>query len=235
MQALKAKTNILVVDDEPKILEVVTALLEKKDFQVFAAANGSQALEIFQRENIALVLLDLMLPDMSGETVCAAIRRKSRIPVIMLTARTDEESIVDGFARGADDYITKPFGLMELLARVTAVLRRSEGEGRPLAARNTWGEGALMVDFEKNEVYKRGADVPLTPSEFKILTALVQHPGKVFSRDALIRLALGEDFDGYDRAIDSHIKNLRKKLEDDPRSPIYVKTVPGLGYKFGGE
>ena len=232
---LKKSKNILVVDDEPKILEVVSALFESKGFTVFPADNGMNALEIFNRENISLVVLDLMMPGISGEEVCKTIRRKSRIPVIMLTAKAEESDLVDGLGIGADDYVTKPFGLMELYARAEAVLRRTESDLVPLTVRNSWRDGDLIVDFEKNEVIKKGESIALTPSELKILSALVKYPGKVFTREELITLALGEDFDGYERAIDSHIKNLRKKIEDDPKNPDYVLTIPGLGYKFGGE
>lgn len=232
---LKANRSVLVVDDEPKILEVVCALLESRGFCVFAAENGAKALEIFNKENISLVLLDLMMPGMSGEEVCVAIRRKSRIPIIMLTAKVDEDNVVDGLTLGADDYITKPFGLKELCARVESVLRRTQGDMKPLAVRNSWREGDLMVDFEQGEVRKKGVAISLTSSEMKILSTLIKHPGKVFTREELITLALGTDFDGYDRAIDSHVKNIRKKLEDDPKSPVYVLTIAGRGYKFGGE
>ena len=231
----KNNKSILVVDDEPKILEAVSALLISKGFNVFPAENGRQALEIFGKENIALVILDLMMPGMTGEEVCVAMRKKSRVPVIMLTAKVDEDDIVDGLGLGADDYVTKPFGLRALYARVEAVLRRTESDLVPLTVRNSWRDGDLIADFEKNEVLKNGEPVMLTPSELKILSALVKYPGKVFTREELIALALGDNFDGYDRAVDSHIKNLRKKIEDNPRSPVYVLTIPGAGYKFGGE
>lgn len=224
----------MVVDDEPKILEVVCMLLESKGFLTFQAENGKKALEIFDSENISLVILDLMLPDVSGEEVCSAIRKKSRVPIIMLTARVEEEDVVGGLELGADDYMIKPFGLKELYARVEAVLRRTESDQVPLVKRNSWREGDLMVDFEKNEVRKKETTLTLTPSELKILSALIKYPGKVFTREELIDLALDKDFAGYDRAIDSHIKNIRKKIEDDPRNPVYVLTIPGLGYKFGG-
>lgn len=231
----KTDRSILVVDDEPKILEVLTALLESRGFRVFPAENGAKALELFDQHNIALVLLDLMMPGMSGEEVCRAIRRKSRVPIIMLTAKADEDNVVDGLMLGADDYITKPFGLKELSARVESVLRRTQSDLTPLTVRSSWRGGDLMVDFEKDELRKKGVPVTLTSSEIKILSALMKHPGKVFTREELIALALGADFDGYDRAIDSHVKNIRKKLEDNPREPIYLLTIPGHGYKFGGE
>jgi DNA-binding response OmpR family regulator len=224
--------NILVADDEPKISEVICSLFESKGFHAFPAENGAKALEIFDRENIALVILDLMMPGISGEDVCAIIRKKSRVPIIMLTAKSDEGNIVAGLELGADDYVTKPFGLKELFARAEAVLRRTADDIMPLTVRNSWRDGDLTVDFEKGEVRKRGFPVTLTPSELKILSSLVKYPGKVFTRDELIEIALGDDFDGYDRAIDSHVKNIRKKLEDDSKNPAYVLTVPGLGYKF---
>lgn len=227
--------NILVVDDEPKIVEVISALLTNKGFHVFQADNGRKALEIFDGQNIALVLLDLMMPGLSGEEVCREIRKKSRVPVIMLTAKADESDVVSGLGLGADDYITKPFGLRELYARVETVLRRAGDDLVPLSVRNSWHDGDLMIDFGKNILRKRGYDLVLTPSERKILFALIKYPGKVFSREELIKTALGDDFDGYDRAIDSHIKNIRKKIEDDPKNPVYILTIHGLGYKFGGE
>ncbi len=231
----KADISILVVDDEPKILEVLTALLESRGFRVFSAEDGAKALELFDQHNVALVLLDLMMPGMSGEEVCRAIRRKSRVPIIMLTAKADEDNVVDGLMLGADDYITKPFGLKELAARVESVLRRTQSDIKPLTVRSSWRDGDLTVDFENDEVRKKGIVVSLTSSEIKILSALMKHPGKVYTREELIALALGSDFDGYDRAIDSHVKNIRKKLEDNPKSPVYVLTIAGHGYKFGGE
>ena len=226
--------NVLVVDDEPKILEVVCLLLESKGFHAIPAENGRKALEIFETENISLIILDLMMPDISGEEVCRTVRRKSRVPIIMLTAKVEENSVVEGLGLGADDYVIKPFGLKELYARVEAVLRRAESDLVPLTKRNSWRDGDLAVDFEKNEVRKKGAVLTLTPSELKILSVLIKYPGKVFTREELIESALDKGFAGYDRAIDSHIKNIRKKLEDDPKNPVYVLTIPGLGYKFGG-
>lgn len=226
--------SILVVDDEPKILEVVAALLESKGFRVFLADNGQAALDLFSRQNITLVILDLMMPGLSGEEVCALIRKKSRVPVIMLTAKAEEENVVQGLGLGADDYITKPFGLQELYARVEAVLRRTGNDLVPLTVRNSWHNGDLVIDFEKGILLKKDNNFTLTPSELKILSALIKFPGKVFTREELIVIALGNDFDGYDRAIDSHIKNIRQKIEDDPKNPVYILTVHGIGYKFEG-
>ena len=227
--------TILVVDDEPKISEVVASYLESRGYRVLTAETGSEALDAFDRENVALVVLDLMLPDISGEEVCRRLRNTSRVPVIMLTAKSDEASLLEGLGIGADDYVTKPFSLKALAARIEAVLRRAGDDILPLSVRASFQGGDLMVDFEKNLVRKAGQEVALTPSEMKILSALIKYPGKAFTRDELVELALGSEFDGYDRAIDSHIKNLRQKIEDDPRSPVYVLTIHGTGYKFGGK
>lgn len=229
------RKNILVVDDEPKILEVVLSFLESKGYSVYTAENGQTALAIFAKNNISLLLLDLMLPDISGEEICNRIRKKSRVPIIMLTAKTQENDLLRGLNIGADDYITKPFSLKELHARIETVLRRAADDLIPLVVKNSWENGDLVIDFEKNIVVKKGATINLTQSERKILTALIKNPGKVFTREELIETVFGSDFDGYDRVIDTHIKNLRQKLEDTPKSPKYVLTVHGLGYKFGGE
>ncbi|HWQ51641.1 MAG TPA: response regulator transcription factor [Terriglobales bacterium] len=227
--------NILIVDDEPKIREVLTALFESKGYRVFSAETGADALRIFHAENIALVVLDLMLPDLSGEEVCRAIRAGSRVPVIMLTAKSEEDELLAGLETGADDYVTKPFSLKELYARAEAVLRRSQDDLVPLSVRNSFRGGDLVLDFEKNSFLKAGKPVGLTQSEARLLGVMMKYPGRVFPRGELIELALGNEFDGYDRAVDSHIKNLRQKIEDDPKKPVYVLTVHGVGYKFGGE
>ena len=226
--------NILVVDDEPKIVEVISSFLTEQGFFVLTAENGMQALEIFEREHISLIVLDLMMPGISGEEFCSKIRKTSRVPVIMLSAKVEESDILKGLGLGADDYITKPFSLKQLHARIQAVLRRTEDDLVPLAAKNSWNNEDLIVDFEKNIIKKQHSLVNLTPNEFKILSTLIKYPSKVFTRDELIQIALGNDFDGYDRTIDSHIKNLRQKLEDNPKVPVYILTVHGIGYRFGG-
>lgn len=227
--------NILAVDDEPKILEAVKAFLESKGYTVCTAQNGRQALEIFEKENIALILLDLMLPDISGEEVCKRIRKKSRVPIIMLTAKSEEANQLDGLDIGADDYITKPFSLKVIAARIETVLRRTTDDLVPLTVKNSWRDGDLTVDFEKGIVSKHGGEVNLTATELKILSALIKYPGKIFSREELLTLVLGDNTDSLDRVIDNHIKNLRQKIEDDSKTPVYVLTIRGLGYKFGGE
>lgn len=232
---MNANKNILIVDDEPKILEAVAAFLASKGYTVYTAGNGRKALEIFERRSISLVVLDLMLPDVSGEEVCTRIRKTSRIPVIMLTAKVQEEDLLNGLRIGADDYILKPFSLKELHARIDTVLRRSSENLAPLVPKSSWRNGDLVIDFEKNTVVRRDAQIMLTQSERKILSVLVKYPGRVFSREDLIAVAFGDAFDGFDRVIDTHIKNLRRKIGEDPKAPVYILTVHGLGYKFGGE
>lgn len=228
------RKKVLVVDDEVKILEVIKAFLESKDYVVYTAENGRQAFSIFDKEAISFVILDLMLPDISGEEICAELRRKSRVPILMLTAKVEEEDLLKGLNLGADDYITKPFRLKELHARMEAILRRASDDLVPLYRRISFREGDLEIDLENHLVRKSGTEVKLTPKEFKILAALIKYPSRVFSRDDLINTALGDEFDGYDRSIDSHIKNLRQKIETDSKNPVYVLTIHGIGYKFGG-
>ena len=228
------RKKVLVVDDEVKILEVVKSFLESKGYIVYTAEDGKQAFSIFDRENIAIVILDLMLPDLSGEEICAMIRKRSRVPIIMLTAKVEEDDLLRGLEIGADDYITKPFRLTELHARMEAVLRRSSEDLIPLYRKISFQDGDLEVDLDGRKIKKGGKDISLTPNEFKLLAALTKYPNKVFTREELIYTAFGADFDGYDRSVDSHIKNLRQKIESDSRNPRYILTVHGVGYKFGG-
>lgn len=226
--------NILVVDDEAMIREAVASYLEAQGYGVLQAETGSEALEQLKTNAISFVLLDLMLPDLSGEEVCARIRQQSRVPIIMLTAKTMEEDMLYGLDLGADDYITKPFSLKNLYARFQAVLRRSSEDLTPLAERISWNQGDLVIDYDRLEVCKKGVKIDLTPIEWKLLAAFTKYPQKVFTRENLIKLAFDLDFNGYDRVIDTHVKNLRKKLEDDPKQPVYVCTIHGMGYRFGG-
>jgi DNA-binding response OmpR family regulator len=221
--------RVLVVDDEPKIAEVVASYLAKAGYEPLVAANGTEALRLFDREQPHLVILDLMLPDIPGEEVCRRLRARSRIPVIMLTAKVEDADAVAGLGLGADDYVTKPFSPRQLMARVEAVLRRADGE--PLARVLSFG-GGLSIDLAAGEVRKDGSLVPLTPRELHILRVLIGSPGRIFSRDELIDRAMGDDFDGFDRTVDAHVKNLRRKIEPDPRVPRYVLTVHGMGYRF---
>ncbi len=227
--------QILVVEDEEKILEVVKSFLESKGFTVLAARDGQAALEIFERESIGLVLLDLMLPLVSGEEVCRTLRRKSKVPVIMLTAKSDEADLLQGLGIGADDYITKPFSLKALYARIEAVLRRSAEDLSGMYSKKSFHNEDLIIDYTSHCITKAGNEVKLTPNEYKLLITLARHPNKVFTREELIASAFGEEFEGFDRTIDSHIKNLRQKIEADPKNPCYVKTIHGVGYRFGGE
>lgn len=229
------ESKILVVDDEEKIVEVVKSYLEASGYKVFTAYNCKDAQEVFDRVNPDLLVLDLMLPDMSGEELCTKLRRKSRVPIIMLTAKINEADILNGLDIGADDYITKPFSTKELVARVKALLRRSAQEAIPLTDIISFNEGDLIIDSLKREVKKQGEVVSLTPNEYKLLVTMVKYPQKVFTREELITLALGGEFDGFDRTIDSHIKNLRQKIETDTKEPKYILTVHGVGYRFGGE
>ena len=232
--SMAIRKTVLVVDDEAMIRESVSAYIAKQGYQVITAEDGKAAIELFQKNPVMFVILDLMLPGMSGEEVCRAIRKQSRVPIIMLTAKTQEDDVLNGLNIGADDYVTKPFSIKQLYARMEAILRRTADDLKPLAQKFSWNDNDLQIDFEHNVVRKQGQLLSLTPSEWKILSALIKHPQKVFSRDNLIALAFGPDFDGYDRVIDTHIKNLRKKVETDPKEPVYVKTVHGMGYKFGG-
>ena len=230
------KITILVVDDEAKIVEVVKSYLENSGYRVECAFSGAQALQLFDACAPALVILDLMLPDMSGEDVCRVIRQKSKTPIIMLTAKVEEENIIGGLALGADDYITKPFSPRQLMARVEAVLRRTIDEPTAAAAGDfAYNDGELTIDDLRHEVRKQGKPVPLTPNEYKILLTMAKYPIRAFTRDELITFALGDEFNGFDRVIDTHIKNIRQKLGDDIKSPEYIITVHGTGYKFGRE
>lgn len=229
----KGKT-ILVVDDEIKIADVLQSYLNKAGYTVVCACSGSEALKLFEKHSPALVLLDLMLPDMAGEDVCRAIRKKSRAPIIMLTAKIEEESILEGLGIGADDYVTKPFSPRQIVARVNAVLRRASAEVIPVADELSFNDGELVIDNLRREVRKSGQKVPLTPNEFKILFTLAKYPTKAFTRDEIITMSLGHSFEGYDRVIDTHIKNIRQKIEKEPKTPEYILTVHGVGYKFGG-
>lgn len=227
--------NILVIDDEKMIRDVISSYLEKKGFSVFTAETGTEGLKIFASQTISFIILDLMLPDLSGEEICTRIRKQSRVPIIMLTAKTMEEDLLNGLRIGADDYLTKPFSLKELHARIEVILRRTREDLRPLAEKFQWNDGDLAVDFEQRTVKKRNIAVSLTPIEWKILSAFIKYPQKVFTRDDLISIAFDMGFDRYDRVIDTHIKNLRKKIEDDPKQPVYIRTVHGIGYQFRGE
>lgn len=220
--------TILVIDDEPEITEVVRRYLEQDGFRVVTAADGRAGLTAFQQEKPHLVLLDLMLPEVDGWEVARRIRAAGSTPIIMLTARGEEVDRLLGLGLGADDYITKPFSPREVVARVRAVLRRA---GREPAA-DVLVVGDLTVDLGRMEVRRGQTVVTLTPTEFRLLAALARAPGRVFTRLQLIDQVHGHAFEGYERTIDAHIKNLRQKLEPDPHHPRYILTVHGAGYRL---
>jgi DNA-binding response OmpR family regulator len=222
--------SILVVDDEEKIVEVIKSYLENDDYSVIAAYNGRDAIKLFDQHNPDLVILDLMLPDISGEEICQIIRQKNRTPIIMLTAKATEENLLNGLDMGADDYMTKPFSPKELVARVKTVLRRSEKEIIPLSDELVLNNGHIVIDNIKHEVRKDGINVNLTNIEYTILLTMAKVPQKTFTREEIINMAFNGKFEGYDRSIDAHIKNIRKKIE-----PSIIKTMHGVGYRFGGE
>lgn len=227
--------KILIVDDEIKIVEVVKSYLENSGYSVYEAYNGKEALDKFEKVNPNLVILDLMLPDMTGEEICKALRKKSRVPIIMLTAKVEEEDVLKGLNIGADDYVTKPFSPRQLAARVEAVLRRASDALVPLSSLISFNNDELVIDTLKYQVKRYGKIINLTPNEYKLLLTLVKYPDKVFTREELISIALGDSYNGYERTIDTHIKNIRQKIEFDPKNPKYILTVHGIGYRFGGE
>jgi two-component system alkaline phosphatase synthesis response regulator PhoP len=224
-------SRVLVVDDDPGIVKVVRAYLEQAGFQVLAAYDGKKAMQIARHDKPDLVVLDLMLPEMDGWDVCRALRKESDVPIIMLTARVEETDKLVGLELGADDYVTKPFSPRELVARVRSVLRRVEGMP-PQPERFSRGE--VTIDLARHSVEVGGAPIDLTPTEFDLLATLMEDPGRAFSRTQLLESVQGYAYEGYERTIDVHVKNLRQKIEDDPRNPSYIKTVYGIGYKFEG-
>jgi two-component system alkaline phosphatase synthesis response regulator PhoP len=223
---------ILVVDDEPKIVKLAQDYLEKSGYRVLKANDGELALTIARHEKPDLVVLDLMLPKMDGLDVCRILRRESDVPVIMLTARGEETDRLIGLELGADDYITKPFSPRELVARVRAVLRRASGEVRNQGVLRV---GELEIDLEGHKATLKGESLQLTRYEFNILAALARHPGQTFTRAQLLDKLHGYAYEGFDRSIDAHIRNLRRKLEADSADPHYILTVYGVGYKFSDE
>ena len=223
-----AGKRVLVVDDDVKTVELVKLYLDRDGYRVFTAYDGVEALRLARERHPDLIVLDLMLPGIDGLQVCRALRQESDVPIIMLTAKTTNQDKLVGLELGADDYVTKPFSPRELAARVRAVLRRLPGERGPDKIQH----GELTVDFIKHEAFLADGPLNLTTIEFKLLGVMAKEPGRVFSRAQLVEKALGYDFDGFDRTIDVHILNLRRKLEVDPSHPRYIKTVYGAGYKL---
>jgi two-component system, OmpR family, alkaline phosphatase synthesis response regulator PhoP len=221
--------KILVVDDEPQIVKVLQAYLEKSGFQVVAASEGRAALAAFRREKPDFMILDLNLPGMDGLEICKAVRREANIPILMLTARVEEADRLIGLELGADDYVTKPFSPREVVARVKVIFRRTQSEPNPTEVIRV---GELTIDLSEHTVQLAGRAIELTPTEFEILATLARQPKRVFSRLQIMELAQGDAFEGYERTIDAHIKNIRLKLEPNPKKPVYLQTVFGLGYKL---
>jgi DNA-binding response OmpR family regulator len=230
-QGMKDTQTILVVDDEVKILELVKAYLEMEGFPVLCAKTGREGLALFESRPVSLVLLDLMLPDFSGEELCKKIRQTSDIPIIMITAKAGEENIIHGLAIGADDYVTKPFSPRQLAARVRAALRRNGGKEK---AGDFLSCGDLSADMEKRIVRRNGEVLNLTRDEYSILTLLMSRQSKIFTREEILEAVKGDDYGGFDRSVDTHIKKLRAKIEDDPKTPKYITTVYGMGYRMNG-
>lgn len=220
--------TILLVDDEPKIVRLVRAYLEQSGYRTLSAHSGREALDLYKTESPSLVILDLMLPDLDGMDVAREIRRTQPTPIIMLTARTEDVDRVAGLEIGADDYVVKPFNPRELLARVRAVLRRTDSSETVTAIQ----VGPLSVDFDSHEVRFDDQALELTPIEFELLKTLAEHPGRVYSRQQLMDVLYGQTYASTERTIDTHVKNLRRKLEPDPQHPTFVVTVHGVGYKF---
>ena len=223
--------KVVVVDDDPNVQEVTRAYLERDGYLVYVAGTAGAGLAVAERVKPGLIVLDLMLPDRSGEDVCREIRARSDVPILMLTAKASEDERVAGLALGADDYLTKPFSPRELVARVRAILRRTQVE-TPLVEVLSFDGGALEIDTVQHEVRRGGQPVELTPNEYKLLQTLARYPGRVYSRFELINHVQGYDYEGYERTIDAHVKNLRKKIEPDPKHPRFVETVFGAGYRL---
>jgi two-component system alkaline phosphatase synthesis response regulator PhoP len=221
--------KIFIVDDEPQIVKVLKAYLEKAGFQVVTASEGNTALLTFQREKPDFMILDLNLPGMDGLDICRTVRRDSNIPILMLTARVEEADRLIGLELGADDYVVKPFSPREVVARVRTIFRRTMAEPTKAEIIQT---GALTIDLEQHTVNLAGKAIELTPTEFEILVTLAKQPKRVFSRLQIMQQAQGDAYEGYERTIDAHIKNLRFKLEPNPKKPVYIQTVFGLGYKY---
>lgn len=225
--------NILIIEDEERVAEVLKAYLEKEGYKVYFTTKGLKGIEMFKTMDFNLIVLDLMLPDITGEEVCKIIRQSSDVHIFMLTAKGTLNEKIEGLNIGADKYLVKPFSPRELTARVNALFRRlSSDTGN---SNLYFDDGNLVVDYNKRTVKVNGEEVAFTPNEFDILVCLLKNKGNVLSREQLIDKIFGIDFDGYDRTIDVHIKNIRKKIEQDTKKPKYIITVMKVGYKFGGD
>lgn len=225
--------TILIIEDEIGISTIEKKYLEKEGYIVYQAFDGDEAMELLKEYEYDLILLDLMLPGKSGEEIMEYIRSNSETPVIMITAKVEEEQIVDGLKRGADDYISKPFSPKEMVQRVKTILRRVDKYNLPKSDLIVFDEGRMKLDLDHHQLIKDEQEITLTNNEFKIIKTLFSNPQKIFTRDEIIEIAFGINYDAYDRAIDTHIKNIRQKIEDQPKSPKYIKTIYGVGYKAG--
>ena len=223
--------SVLIVDDDVKLVELLQLYFQKDGFVVFTANDGLTALKIARDKGPDILVLDLMLPGMDGWDICRTLRRDSEVPILMLTARDEESDRLVGLEIGADDYVTKPFSPKEVVARVKAILRRTK---RITVKTEPVRMGDVTMDLEQYQVTKGGQPLELTPTEFKMLELLAANPGRVFSRLQIVEQTQGYSFEGYERTVDAHIKNLRRKIEDNPKEPIYIQTVYGVGYRMAG-
>ena len=228
------KLKILVVDDEVSITDICRIYLEREGYEVFIANDGKEALEKIGKNNFDLLILDLMLPFYTGEEITKIVRQTSTIPIIMLTAKQSEENKIEGLNIGADDYITKPFSLKELVTRVNTLFRRTiDYSGK--SEKFNYEDDTIKINFEKMEIYRLNKLITLTANEFKVLKILIENKGKVLSRERIIDILFQDIYGGYDRNIDTYIKNIRSKIENNSKSPEYIITIYGLGYKFLGK
>ncbi|MBE6022060.1 MAG: response regulator transcription factor [Cellulosilyticum sp.] len=225
--------NILVIEDEERVADIMTKYLEKEGYKVFTCYNGKMGLDCFYNNKIDIVLLDLMLPDIQGEEICKEMRQISNVYIFMITAKGTLDHKIEGFDIGADEYLVKPVSPREIVARVKALESRKQREDNKDVL--IFDKGRFKIYLEERMVQINNNEISLTPNEFDLLYQLALTPGRVFTRDQLIEAVMGIDFDGFDRTIDVHIKNLRKKIEEDTKNPRYIKTVTGVGYKFEGD
>jgi DNA-binding response OmpR family regulator len=225
--------TVLVVEDEYKLRQLLRSYFERDGMVVYTTGSGAEALAISRRGPLDLVVLDLGLPDLPGEEVLRELRQVDSTPVLVLTARSEEKDRIAGLELGADDYVTKPFSPRELVLRARAILRRGVPNGQPERGPASYGQGNLVIDEEHHRVSVRGQEVELTPTEWGILLTLARTPGRPYSRYELINLVRGYEYEGYERTVNSHVKNLRQKIEQEPAHPVLVETVLGLGYRLG--
>jgi len=226
--------KILVIEDEEKVLNIVKSYLEKEGFEPIVSLRGEEGLDKFYEHSPDLIVLDLMLPDISGEEICKVIKKESDIPVVMLTAKSSVDERIEGLSLGADDYLIKPFSPRELMMRIKVILKRY-GSTKSLEDKLSYNNGDLVINKKEKLVYKNQKQLKLTASEYRLITYMAENENINLSREIIIQKVFGIEFDGYDRTIDTHIKNIRKKIEDNPKNPKYIITVFGLGYKFEGE